>query len=119
MLASSATASPSLDHRGRGARDRALALDLEPQAEVEADLRLPVLQRPDAAADAGDEALACELGEVAAHRDLGNRKRFRKFRNVNGVARLEHLQHLLHALVLARDSRKIDAARRCGRPYAS
>ena len=88
------------DQRGRGARDRALALDLEAQAQVEADLRLALLQRPHAAADAGDEALVGERGEVAAHRDLRNRKRFRKFRNLNGIARVEQPEDVLHPLVL-------------------
>ena len=81
------------DHRRRRARDRALALDLEPQPEVEADLGLAVLERADAAANARDEPLLRELGEVAADRDLRNRKRFRKFRNLNGIAGLEHPQH--------------------------
>ena len=48
------------DQRRRGAGDRALPLDLEPQPQVEADLGLALLQRPHAAADARDESL---LGE--------------------------------------------------------
>ena len=47
-----------VDHRRGRARDRALPLDLEPEAQVEPDLELALLQRPHAAADAGDEALA-------------------------------------------------------------
>ena len=91
----------ALVHHGRrGPGDGLLALDLEAQPEVEAELRLAALQRPDAAADAGDEPLPRQLAEVAPDRDFRNRERFRKFRNVNGIARLEHPQDLLHPLVL-------------------
>ena len=47
--------------RGGRAGDGPLALDLEAEPEVEADLRLALLERADAAADAGDEALPGEL----------------------------------------------------------
>ena len=106
------------DHRGRRTRDRALSVDLEAQPQIEADLRLALLERPHAAADARDEALAARAGEVAAHRHLRNRKRFRKFRNLNGIARLEQPEHVLHALAdcerLRRSLVSLDGAR----PYA-
>ena len=46
-----------VDHRRRGPSDRALPLDLQPQAEVEPELGLAALERPHASADASDEAL--------------------------------------------------------------
>jgi hypothetical protein len=87
-------------HGGCRACDGLLTGDLEPQPEVERKLRLAALQRPDAAADAGDEAAARKLGEIASDRDFRNRERFRKFRNLDGVACLEHSQNLLHPLLL-------------------
>ena len=91
-----------LDHRRGGAGDRALMLDLEPQAQLEPDFRLALLERPHPAADPRDEPLLGEGGQVAADRYLRNRKRLRKFRNLNGVARLEHPEHLLHPLFLGK-----------------
>ncbi len=117
MLASSATASPSSTSAAAARAIARFALDLEPQSEVEPDLRLAVVEGADAAAHAGDEALLRERREVAADRDLGNRKRFRKFRNMNRIARLEHLQHLLHPLLLGETGEitgRVDARR----PYA-
>ena len=99
MLESSATASPSSTSAPRPG-DGLLPLDLEPQPEVEAQLGLAALERPDAAADAGDEPLPRQLAEVAPNRDFRNREGFRKFRNVNGIARLEQPQDFLHPLVL-------------------
>ena len=74
-----------------------------------------MLQGPDAAAHAGDEPLARELGQIAAHRNLGNRKCFRKFRNLNGIARLEQAEDVLHPLVLRKRPDRLVAAR-CARP---
>ena len=88
------------DHGGRRARDRALLLDLEAQAQVEAGLGLVVLKRPDAAANAGDETLARELGQVAPHRHLRNGECLRKFRNRKVVPRLEQAEHVIQALRL-------------------
>ena len=89
-----------LDHRRGRAGDRLLAVRLKPQTEIESELRLPALQRPDPAADARHEALPGELREVVADGYLRDRKRFRKFRNVNGIAVLEESKHLRHALAL-------------------
>ena len=88
------------DELRRLAGDRTLPVDVEPEAKVEAELRLAAVERPHAAAYACNKSLPRKLGEVAANRDLRNRKGFRKFRNLNGIARLEHLQHLLHPLAL-------------------
>ena len=75
MLASSAIASPSPISFAASRATARFRVDLEPQPEVEPELRLAALQRPHAAAHTRDEALARELGEVAANRDLRNRKR--------------------------------------------
>ena len=91
---------PFADQRRCAARDRAFALHLETKPQVEADLGLPVAESAHAAPHTGREPLARQQREIAAHRDLGNRKSFRKFRNRNGIARLEHLQHLPHPLFL-------------------
>ena len=88
-----------VDHRGCGGCDRLLAANLDPEAQVEAELGLAALERPHAPPHTSDEALARELGEIAADRDFGNRKYFRKFRNLNGITALEHPEHALHALV--------------------
>ena len=88
------------DERRRRPGDRALALHLEPKAQVEADLGLALLERANAAAHAGDEPVLGERGEVAADRHLGDRKRFRKFRNRNGIARLQQPEDVLHPLLL-------------------
>jgi hypothetical protein len=89
-----------VDEGGGRAGDRLLAIDLEPEPEVEAELGLAALQRPHAAADSRHEPLPSKLGEVVPNGDLRDRESFRKFRNMNGIAGLEHLQDLLHSLVL-------------------
>src|SRR5205823_7145828 len=71
-----------VDHRSGGTGDRPLALDLESQPQVEPHLRLPLLRRTYATADARDESLLGEHGEIAADGYLRNRKRLRKFRNL-------------------------------------
>jgi len=43
--------------------------------------------------------------EVAPHRDLRNRKRFRKLRNLNGISRLEQPKDVLLAFVLGESLR--------------
>ena len=96
-----------VDHLGRCARDRALRVDLEAHPQIEADLRLTVLERPGAAADPRYETLPRELPEIAPDRDFGDGKGLRKFRNLNVIACLEQAQHMLHALGL-REVRQVD-----------
>ena len=86
-------------HRGRCAGDCALLLDLQPKPQVEPDLGA-VPPGAHAPADARDKTLAGERREIAANRDLRDRKRLRKFRNRHGIARLEQAQHVLHPLLL-------------------
>ena len=88
-----------VDHPRSRSGDRALLLDLEPDPQVEPDLGA-VPQRPDAPTDARGEALARQRRQIAADRDLGDRKRLRKFRNLDGIASLEEPQHVLHPLLL-------------------
>ena len=102
-----------VDHLGCGAGDRALRLDLEAHPQIEAELRLALLQGTRAAADPRDEALTGQLPEIAPHRDLGDGKRLRKFRNLNVIPRLEQAQHMLHSLGLrevGEVDRVVDAA---------
>ena len=87
-------------HRGRRAGDRPLAAGLQPQAHVERELGLALVEGAHPAAHPGDQPLAREAGEIGPDRDLRNRKRFRKFRNLDGIAVLEHAEHLLPPLVL-------------------
>ena len=61
-----------------------------------------MLERAHAAADSRRQPLARQLAEVAAYRDLRDRKVFRKFRNRNVIPRLEPLQHLAHSLLLGK-----------------
>ena len=89
-----------LDERRGCPRDRLLALGLEPQAQIESELRLASLKRPHTTSETGDKALARKFREITSHRDLGNRKHFRKFRNMNGITVLEHPQDLLHTVAL-------------------
>ena len=89
-----------VDHRRGRLSDGPLPSDLQSQAEVEAELGLPALERPYASADTSDEALPGHLAEIAPHRDLRDGKGFRKFRNVDGVPRFEQAENLAHPLVL-------------------
>ena len=97
------------DHLRGGVCDGPLPLDLQPQPQIEADLRLALLERPYAAADPRDEALPRELGEVAANRHLGDGKGFRKFRNRNVITRLEQAEYVLHAFGLGKIANVRDA----------
>jgi len=80
---------------------------------------LTVLERSGAAPDPCHEALSRQLPEVAAHGDLGNRKRPSKFRNLNEVAGLQHLEHALHAFFLRKTgylARRLDGCDLTARP---
>ena len=118
MLASRATASPSLTI---AAAARAIARFRSTSRRIRRSnptSDLTVLERPHAAPDPRDEALLGQLPEVAPHGDLRNGKRFRKFRNLN--------RNLVSRATAARDASApaatnpgIPRASRCARPYAS
>ena len=104
MLASSATASPSPTIAAAARAIARFRSTSRRSRRSKPTSDWPCCERPDAAADARDEALPRELGEVAAHRHLGDREGFRKFRNLNGIARLEQAQHVLPS---ARDCERL------------
>ena len=106
-----------VDHRRGSARDRALALDLEAQPQVEADLRLPRLSARTPPRTRATSPCCASVVRSLRTVTSETEKASASSATVNGIAGLEQLQAPA-ASALAAQITRIRVRRRCARPYA-